>query len=143
MRKLARELGIEREVSFHEGYAGAEYQQRLSTSDVYLLPSIRETAGITMMEAAMAGCYPIVLSGTGAGDIVERIGGTAIKAKNPQQAVNRITQKLDWCYGHPVEMKRAACSAGENVKTMYSENFYRGAMRDIYAEAIKTHALRC
>jgi glycosyltransferase involved in cell wall biosynthesis len=142
MRKLARALGIAQEVCFHEGYSGAQYLQQLCESHVYLLPSIRETAGITMMEAAMAGCYPIVLAGTGAGDIVERVGGAAIKAKTPEQAVRQITHRLEWCYRHPVEMRREAQSASENVKNIYSDKFYRETMRQIYSEAVEKYAHR-
>jgi glycosyltransferase involved in cell wall biosynthesis len=142
MRKLAQKLGIEREVSFHEGFSGSEYLQQLTTSDVYLLPSIRETAGITMMEAAMAGCYPIVLAGTGAGDIIGRIGGTAIQANTPEEAVHRISNTLEWCYRQPIEMRREARSAGENVKAMYSEECYQDAMSEIYSEAVEKYARR-
>jgi glycosyltransferase involved in cell wall biosynthesis len=142
MKHLANKLGIAQEVTFHEGYIGQEYAERLTTSDVFLLPSIRETAGITMMEAVMAGCYPIVLAGTGAGDIVERAGGAAIQANTPDEAVHQITERLEWCYHTPAEMRRHADLAGENIRTMYSERSYQYAIYGIYAEAIEAYARR-
>jgi hypothetical protein len=90
----------------------------------------------------MAGCYPIVLAGTGAGDIVERAGGAAIQANTPDEAVHQITERLEWCYHTPAEMRRHADLAGENIRTMYSERSYQYAIYGIYAEAIEAYARR-
>jgi glycosyltransferase involved in cell wall biosynthesis len=142
MKLLAHQLGIAQEVTFHEGYSGQEYAKRLTTNDVFLLPSIRETAGITMMEAVMAGCYPIVLAGTGAGDIVESTGGTAIHAKTPEEAVRQIAEKLEWCYRQRAETHQQAEAAGENMRQLYSESSYQEAISTIYKKAITNHAKR-
>ncbi len=142
MKHLARQLGIANQVCFHPGYSGEDYIRQLNTHDVYLLPSIRETAGITMMEATIAGCYPIVLAGTGAGDIVERTGGTAIHAKSPEEAVRQIAEKLEWCYRQREEMQQQAEAAGKNMRQLYSESSYQEAISEIYREAITTHARR-
>jgi glycosyltransferase involved in cell wall biosynthesis len=142
MKHLSHQLGISNEVFFHRGYSGDDYTRQLHTTDVYLLPSIRETAGITMMEATIAGCYPIVLAGTGAGDIVERTGGTAIHAKTPEEAVHQIADKLEWCYRRRGEMQQEAETAGENMRQLYSESSYQEAISEIYKEAITKHAQR-
>jgi len=142
MKYLADQLGITDAVRFHHGYSGDDYTRQLHTSDVYLLPSIRETAGITMMEATIAGCYPIVLASTGAGDIVERTGGTAICAKSPEDAVRQIAEKLEWCYRQREELQQRAEAAGKNMRELYSESHYQKAISEIYREAIATHARR-
>ena len=142
MRALADELGIKEQVNFHEGYSGDDYLQQLRQSDVYLLPSVREMAGITMMEAMMTGCYPIVLAGTGAGDIVEQAGGAAIRAETPDEAIHKIAQQLEQFHCNTTEMRRQAALAGENVRTMYSAQSYQIAMSRIYADAIERYARR-
>jgi glycosyltransferase involved in cell wall biosynthesis len=140
MTQLAQRLGISDRVEFHDGFKGPEYVRRLQESDVFLLPSVRETAGITMMEAIMAGCYPLVLSGTGAGEIVESVGVRAIMAHTPEEAVQQIADQLKWCYYHRSEMRSRAKAAGEAVHQLYSEESYQRAISKIYAEAIKRHA---
>jgi glycosyltransferase involved in cell wall biosynthesis len=139
MRQLAHDLGVAGRVTFHEGYSGQEYIERLHTSDVYLLPSVRETAGITMMEAMLAGCYSIVLSGTGAGEIVERTGGAALEAKDPEEAIAKITAQLEWCHHHRNEMAQRAQEGAGKVRTLYSENAYRNSIPAIYSDAIDKH----
>lgn len=135
MKSLAGKLGLTEQICFHEGYAGTEYAQQLADSDVYLLPSIRETAGITMMEAIMAGCYPIVMAGTGAGDIAACAGGSAIKAENPEQAIHEISQQLEWCYLNRAKMRQRADSASEKIRSDFSERNYQKIISDIYAES--------
>ena len=142
MQQLAQQLGLAEQVRFHEGFRGEEYANQLGSSDVYLLPSIRETAGITMMEAMMAGCYPVVLAGTGAGDIVERTGGTAIRARTPEEAVHKIADKLEWCYRQRGEMQQQSEAAGANMRRLYSESSYQESMSEIYRGAITKHARR-
>jgi glycosyltransferase involved in cell wall biosynthesis len=142
MKQLSHDLEVAHAATFHEGYSGHDYTTILSNSDVYLLPSVRETAGITMMEATIAGCYPIVLAGTGSGDIVERTGGTAIHSKTPEEAVQQIAEKLEWCYRQHEEMQQQAEAAGENVRRLYSESSYQEAMSEIYKAAITSHARR-
>jgi len=142
MKHLAHQLGIADQVCFHRGYSGDDYTRQLNTSDVYLLPSIRETAGITMMEATIAGCYPIVLAGTGAGDIVERTGGAAIQAKTPEEAIHQIADKLEWCHRHRSQTYNQAEVAGRNLRKMYSREAYQAAIYQIYTSAIAKHRAR-
>ena len=139
MKALAHQLGIAQHVCFHEGYAGIDYAQQLITNDVYLLPSVRETSGITMMEAMIAGCLPIVLGGTGAGDIVERSGGEVIQADSPEEAIRKIAARLEWCWYHPTDMQQQAETAGRNVRNLFSERNYQNVISDIYSDVVKRH----
>jgi glycosyltransferase involved in cell wall biosynthesis len=139
MVKLAADLGIANEVFFHNGFEGIDYESQLAQSDIYLLPSVRETAGITMMEAILAGCFPIVLSGTGAGDIVENTGGVAIQAKSPDEAIEKIAGQLQWCHHHRVEMQYTAAHASIRMRSLFSESAYKQAICEIYTEAIERH----
>jgi glycosyltransferase involved in cell wall biosynthesis len=139
MKSLAKQLGIAQQVHFHEGFVGVEYVKRLLASDIYLLPSVRETAGITMMEAMMAGCFPIVLAGTGAGDIVERSGGAAIQADSPNEAVDKIAAQLKWCFVNRRGMRQQAKAAGNNIRSLFSEEHYQGRIAEIYTEVVAKH----
>ena len=142
MLNLSRYLCIADRVLFHNGFAGADYEDQLGGSDVYLLPSVRETAGITMMEAILSGCYPIVLAGTGAGDIVENTGGAAIQADSPDEAVDKIARQLQWCYHHRAEMRSLAAEAALKMRNLYSEDAYKKSITEIYAAAIARHRLK-
>jgi len=78
LKQLTTQLGLQNEIDFHSGYSGQEYIDALHASDIYLLPSFRETMGMTLVEAIMAGCYPIVADTSAQGEIVRMAGGTAV-----------------------------------------------------------------
>lgn len=139
MQNLVTQMGLERQVCFHDGYSGLEYIERLTNSDVYLLPSVRETAGITMMEAMLACCYPVVLAGTGAGDIVDQAGGAALRVDSPEEAIQKIADRLEWCYNNGVQMRQHANTASKNVRNLFSQESYQGKISEIYAEIVANH----
>jgi glycosyltransferase involved in cell wall biosynthesis len=139
MQELAANLGIADVVTFHNGYSGREYAEKLRDTDVYLLPSVRETAGITMMEAVLAGCYPIVLANTGAGEIVEQVGGRPLRAGSPAEAVELISQELEWCHKNRPAMASKAADAGAKLRILFSEEHYLDAISRIYAEAVRSY----
>jgi glycosyltransferase involved in cell wall biosynthesis len=67
LKALADRLGIAERVNFVDSLSGDEYVQALKSSHVYLLPSLRESLGITQMEAMSAGCVPVVADCGGPG----------------------------------------------------------------------------
>jgi glycosyltransferase involved in cell wall biosynthesis len=139
LEQLAGKLGISEAVLFSGGFSGDEYRKQLAQTDIYLLPSLRETAGITMMEAMLAGCYPIVLAGTGAGDIVAKTGGATLTARNPEEAISMIAEQLEWCHFHRVDMAQRARDAAVQIRALYSKDAYQKVIRETYTEALEKH----
>ena len=70
LKERTARLGLTAEVEFTEGLQGEAYQRELGRTHVFLLPSLRESAGLTMMEAMLAGAVPVVADGGGPGFIV-------------------------------------------------------------------------
>lgn len=135
LRNLAQTLGIADRVEFHQGFHKGDYIRCLKESDVYFLPSFRETTPITLLEAALAGCYPVVVDNSGAGEIVRRIGGRAIPAYNKTQVVTQLADTLQWCESH-----REYCAATANdISAKAADDFGRAGyvkrINEIYAEA--------
>jgi len=92
-----------------------------------------------MMEAMLAGCYPVVLAGTGAGDIVEQAGGVALRVDSPEEAIQKIADRLEWCYNNGENMRQQAEIAGNNIQLLFSEKAYQNTIADIYMESCTNH----
>jgi glycosyltransferase involved in cell wall biosynthesis len=137
LRVLAQELGIGDRVEFHRGFKHEDYIRRLKESDIYFLPSFRETTPITLLEAALAGCYPVVADNSGAGEIVRRIGGTAVPAHDRTQIVSKLADTLQWCESH----REYCASAAGDITAKAAEEFgrerYVKRINEIYAEATR------
>jgi glycosyltransferase involved in cell wall biosynthesis len=138
LQTLARRLGIDDRVEFHQGFQREDYVRCLKESDVYFLPSFRETTPITLLEAALAGCFPVVADNSGAGEIVRRIGGTAVPAHDRAQIVSQLADTLQWCDSH----REYCVSAGSDISAKAAEEFGRAKyvqrINEIYTEATRT-----
>lgn len=135
LRAEAARLGITDSVTFHPGFSGTAYTDQLAASDVYLLPSFRETTPITLLEAIIAGCYPVVADASGAGEIVRKVGGHAAPAPDPDSLVAGLADALRWCAAHRGEMSAKAAAASRAVQTSFSRAGYCDAIDSLYEEA--------
>jgi glycosyltransferase involved in cell wall biosynthesis len=135
LRNLAQKLGIENRVEFHQGFHREDYIHRLKESDVYFLPSFRETTPITLLESALAGCYPIVADNSGAGEIVQRIGGKAVPAHDRGQIVSDLADALEWCDRNRSAIASEAQKASAKAADEFGKAHYIQRMNEIYQQA--------
>lgn len=137
LQALAKSLRINDVVTFHSGYRGSPYHEKLRSSDVYLMPSFRDTTPVTLLEAIIAGCYPIVTDTSAAGEIVRSVGGHAVPLTNPDDMVFRIADALWWCNRENKSMKQVAASAGATISRLFSEYAYCETINIAYEQAVK------
>lgn len=97
LRQLAEELKITANVEFHPGFKGADYIAALHDHHVYFLPSFRESTPVTLLEAYLAGCYPVVADTSAQGEIVRLAGGTAVPLSDIDGLINGLADALIKC----------------------------------------------
>lgn len=97
LKKRARLLGIGDKVEFHGGFRGREYLEQLWDTDVYFLPSFRETMGMTLVEAIISGAYPVVADASAQGEIVRMVGGSVIPISNVHDLIQGLAEAVIWC----------------------------------------------
>jgi glycosyltransferase involved in cell wall biosynthesis len=112
LRKLAEELGIMANVDFHPGFRGPDYIAALQDHHIYFLPSFRESTPVTLLEAYLAGCYPVVADTSAQGEIVRLAGGTAVPLTDINGLVDGLAEALLKC-----DANRAGLRA-ENEKSL-------------------------
>lgn len=97
LRKLAQDLGIAANVIFHPGFHGKEYINALHDHHIYFLPSFRESTPVTLLEAYLAGCYPVVADTSAQGEIVRLAGGTAVPMTDLEGLAQGLADALLQC----------------------------------------------
>ena len=132
LRKLASQLGIEDQVLFHPGYRGREYLEKLWESDIYFLPSFRETTPVTLLEAALAGCLPVVADTSAAGEMAGRIGGIGVPAVSPAGLVDGMAEAVERLYMNRTELYEMSLAVSEAAADKYSKSRYRETIREAY-----------
>lgn len=94
LEQLAKDLKIEKAVSFSGWVSRAEVLNRLRKSDILLFPSVRDFGGGVVYEALASGAVPIVADFGGPGDIVQPSVGYKVPLTNESDFVARIEKIL-------------------------------------------------
>lgn len=136
LQKLAKELDLDEEVVFANPFSREDYFAELKSSDIYLLPSLREGAGQTMMEAMLRGCVPIVAALGGPQEIVTDECGFRIPAKDPEQVARDIAHVIKDLYGNRNKLATMGRAAQLHIANAYSEENFVKQMNEVYERAM-------
>ena len=142
LKKKARSLGIEAWIEFHMGFSGTEYCNKLKESHAFILPSFRENAGITMLEAMLAGCVPIIVDASAQAAVFDSRCGFKIpvgKANAISSALANAVEILALNPEQRIEMGRKASAVVEHT---FREETYVRRIGDIYEEAVRRKSSR-
>ena len=112
LRRLARELGINRNVTFASNLY--DFAASLAAMDIFCLPSLRQGLGTIMLEAMALG-RPVIASGVGGIYSVVRNNetGLVVPPSDSASLAERILELLHDPVRAGPSAKRAAGSCGE------------------------------
>jgi glycosyltransferase involved in cell wall biosynthesis len=131
--QLARKLHLkDSNVRLGEVLTQENYFCELKRAHIYLLPSLREGAPVTMMEAMAASCVPVVGGCGGAAMLVNEDCGRSIPITSPSVMAETIADKLRFLWKNPEALKKLGESSRLRVKEKCSEDFYRKQINDHY-----------
>ena len=94
LKELVRSLGIEESVAFRGWLSHSDVLGSLRSSDVVVLPAIREGGGGVVFEALSCGTVPVILDWGGPGDIVHADVGYKVPPSNEEEVVTKMGQIL-------------------------------------------------
>jgi glycosyltransferase involved in cell wall biosynthesis len=132
LKQLAGRLGLETEVLFAEGLQGEAYQRELGSTHIFLLPSFRESAGLTMMEAMLAGCVPVVAGCGGPADIVTAESGYQIPVTHRREMVGRLAETIVMLDRNRQLIREKGQAASARIAMHFSEENYRKTINALY-----------
>lgn len=135
LKKLAIHLGIDSKVEFHPGFQGDHYVKALQNMDVYFLPSFRESTPVTLLEAYLAGCYPVVADTSAQGEIVRLAGGHAVPVENMDSLIHGLAEAILWCASHRSKLPELAEESAKVVAKHFSSTRYQTTLEQAYSTA--------
>lgn len=125
LEKLSTQLGLtSREVEFHEFLPTDAYEIALRECHVFLQPSLRENAGLTLMEAMLAGVVPVVARLGGPGMIVTSEVGFPLEASSPEEMIAQIRPILLALSADRGRCQHLGEKASRHIADHYSEQAY-------------------
>lgn len=136
LKERARALGISGDVIFHPGYRGDEYLEVLKTTDIFLMPSFRETLGMTCQEAILAGCYPLVADLSAQGEMARVAGIQGVSVENEELLVSELVSRIKAFAADPVKFREEARKGSEKLAVFFSKDRYLSTMREAYRSVV-------
>jgi glycosyltransferase involved in cell wall biosynthesis len=132
LKKLVARLGLTQEVHFGGAMTREDYQRELGNTHIYLLPSMRETVGLTMMEAMLAGCVPIVADNGGPRLTVTEDCGYKIPVSTPNRMAEEIANIIVAIDRDRKIISEKGARASKRIATHYAEDHYRQTVNAVY-----------
>ena len=134
LREQAKKLGLGEDVIFGEPMPREGYVRELLESDIYLLPSLRDNAPSTLMEAMLAGCVPVVAACGGPDVIVSDDCGYRVPVGSRSQLVGGVAKALLELQADAARMRLLGAKARERILMNYTIESYMESTERIYAE---------
>jgi glycosyltransferase involved in cell wall biosynthesis len=132
LKELTARLGLTADVEFTEGLQGEAYQRELGDTHVYFLPSLRDSAPITLTEAMLAGCVPVVADGGGPGFMVTEDCGFKIPVGSRRRMVAQLAETLIAIDRDRKIISEKGRLAMQRIATAFSEENYRKTINAAY-----------
>jgi glycosyltransferase involved in cell wall biosynthesis len=132
LQKVVACLKLNAEVRFVPPFQGRSYVKELKKSHIYLLPSFRENIGLSMMEAMLAGCVPIVADSSAQGEIVADDCGFRVRIDSARSMVREISEII--CnLNRNVDLFRTKSRAARlQISGRFTEHHYRDEISRVY-----------
>lgn len=138
LKWLAAKLGLANQVILGERFEATDFAAALSTFDICLLPSLRDGAGLSIMEAMLAGCVPIVADWCGPAEFVTDECGFKVPVTEPHDMASKICEILCDLNQDRSKTRIMGISARKRIRMAYNEQQFLDAMETIYAAASTT-----
>jgi glycosyltransferase involved in cell wall biosynthesis len=136
---LAKDMGISDRVRF-EGWLGRDkVQEWIRSADLLLLPSLRDSGGMALMEAMVAEKPVICLDLGGPGEIVTPECGFKVRPGNPGQVVLSLAMALEKLSADP-KLRRSMGEAGRRRVLAHFEWDKRGEQMMEFYSHVRTLA---
>lgn len=120
LKKIVAKLHIENGIKFTGWLKHEKVQAKISDSDIFIFPSIREFGGAVVLEAMSVGLVPIVMDYGGPAELVTPDTGFLIKMGNRTEIINRLKKTLGYLIDNPLKIDIKRKCAIRRVKEYFT-----------------------
>lgn len=126
-------------VAFLPLLSGADYQNVLNESEVFLFPSFRENIGITMVDAMLYLTAPIALETSAPGEIITNECGWKIPVTRNATIIENLAAAIMNAHADRDLLGRKCRAARERILSCYSQSQYLAHLQQAYEQAMGRH----
>jgi glycosyltransferase involved in cell wall biosynthesis len=136
LEREAARLGLQGVVTFTGAAPQSEVARLLRESHVFCFPSIRESGGAVLIEAAACGVPSITVNLGGPGELVDDEVGLALPADGPEQLTRDLAAALLDVVRRPEEWRRRGRNARRRVEEQYTWDAKMNRAQELYRAVV-------
>jgi glycosyltransferase involved in cell wall biosynthesis len=136
LHRLSKRLQLTDQVILGEQFDAADFAAALATFDIVLLPSLRDGAGLSIMEAMLAGCVPIVADWCGPAEFVTPDCGYKVAVTNPTNMATEIARILCILDNDRSLLRIKGDAASTRIRSSYNEKQFLESMNRFFICAV-------
>jgi len=137
LKKKIRQWNLSDCVDYHDNLQGEDYIRALQSSHIYLLPSFRENAGITMMEAMLARAVPVIVHASAQGEIVTDTCGFRIPVAEASEMAAGLADAIEKLDRDRALLAQMGDASHDRIADTYSRELCARELRSLYDEVAK------
>ncbi len=119
LQNKAKLLGIQDQIKFHGWQPRNKIIQYLSESDVFVMPSLREAGGNSILEAMAIGLPVIVADWAGPSQIIDSSCGIRVAPSSPERYTEGLAEAMINLANSPQRRAQMGASAQQRVHKHY------------------------
>jgi len=132
LQHLSETLGLSDQVILGRRFDATDYASALATFDIVLLPSLRDGAGLSIMEAMLAGCVPIVADWCGPAEFVTPECGYKVTVTDPIKMATEIARILCILDADRSLLRVKGDAASTRIRSSYNETQFLESMNKLF-----------
>lgn len=136
-RAQSQTLGLQDRVRWHGALGPDAVAALMGSSDLFCLPSVRESGGAVLLEAMACGRAVIGMAFGGPGEIVDATVGWRVAMPDEPRAIDGLTQALREAHDDPEETAERGARARQRVLAQHSWQARMAAAECVYADAMR------
>jgi len=136
LQRLTEKLSLSDQVILGKPFPVGDFASALGSFDIVLLPSLRDGAGLSIMEAMLAGCVPIVADWCGPAEFVTSDCGYKVEVTTPSKMAIEISHILYTLDNQRDLLRIKGGLAAERIRSAYNERQFLDSMNCYYRAAL-------
>lgn len=137
LEQEAARLGVSACTEFAGALPLSAVARRMREGHVFCLPSVRESGGGVLLEAAACGLPAITVNLGGPGELVDDEIGRALPAEGPEQLTRALVETLRDVVRNPREWRQRGSNARRRAERLHTWDAKLDCAMELYARVLK------
>ncbi len=139
---LSKKNGLENIINWHGFKPNNEVIKKYPEYDVFILPSLKEPAGIAVIEAMSSGLPVICIDAGGPAYSVSENCGIKVPITNTNTMIKKLATAIDFMFDSPEKREQMGLNAQQRIIEHFTWDAVTDKMVNVYKNAINSRNIK-